>query len=247
MLNEKQRIAKIIARSGICSRRDAEKLILDKRVKLNHQTINTPAIQVTDSDVIEVDNIKIPTIQKTKAWLCHKPGGYITTSNDPQNRRTIFELLPKDFPRVITIGRLDINTEGLIILTNDGELARLLELPKTGLLRVYKVRVYKRITDNDLKKIRSSPTVDGVRYNVESADIISQTNSNTWLEIAIKEGKNREIRNILSFFDIRINRLIRQSYGPFQLGNIHKGEIIEIPAHILKKQISFIKKHSTAV
>jgi len=247
MLNEKQRIAKIIARSGICSRRDAEKLILERRVKLNNEIITTPAIQVTDNDIIEVDNIKIPKIKKTKAWICHKPAGYITTSHDPQNRKTIFELCPKDFPRVVTIGRLDINTEGLIIFTNDGELARLLELPKTGLLRIYKVRVFRRINDNDLKRIRSCPTVDGVKYNIESVDIVSQTSSNTWLKIAIKEGKNREIRNILSYFNIKINRLIRLSYGPFQLGNINKGEIVEIPNHILNKQILLIKKHSTKI
>jgi 23S rRNA pseudouridine2605 synthase len=229
-----ERLAKRIARAGICSRREAEVLIEAGRVVVNGKQIKTPAFNVSEDDAIKVDGKLLAAKESARLWLYHKPAGQMTTHKDPQGRPTVFDALPKSMPRVISIGRLDLNSEGLLLLTNDGELARKLELPSTGWIRRYRVRVYGAISEKMLAAMKNGVTVDGVRYGSVEATREQQTGSNQWLVVALKEGKNREIRKIFEHFDCKVNRLIRLSYGPFQLGSLPRGEVKEVSWKVLK-------------
>jgi 23S rRNA pseudouridine2605 synthase len=226
-----QRVAKYIAHSGYCSRRDAEELIAEGRVKVNGQVITTPATLITDHS-IKIDDKLINKIPETKLWLIHKPKAVITTHKDPQNRKTVFDLLPKNFPKTITIGRLDFNTEGLLILTNNGDLARYIELPKTKWVRTYRARVFGRIDQERLDRLKNGITIDGVRYQSIKVELEVEKESNSWLNISLTEGKNREIRKVMEHLGLQVNRLIRTSFGPFKLGQIKVGEVIEVSKNI---------------
>lgn len=235
--HEGERIAKHLARAGIASRREIERMIEAGRVKVNGVVLDSPARNVTDSDVIVVDGNVISEKPPTQLWRYHKPAGLVTTSSDPQGRPTVFEQLPKELGRVISIGRLDLNSEGLLLLTNDGELSRELELPSTGWTRRYRVRVHGMVDQRKLDSLAKGIEFEGVKYGPITATIEqSQDRANVWIDVAIKEGKNREIRNVMRAIDLHVNRLIRVSYGPFQLGNLPKGAIEAIPARVLKEQ-----------
>jgi 23S rRNA pseudouridine2605 synthase len=229
-----ERIAKRLARAGVCSRRDAEKLIGAGRVRLNGKPLSSPAVNVTDKDVIEVDGKPLQAAEGTRLWLYHKPRGLVTTHKDEKNRPTIFGSLPKNLPRVVSVGRLDLNSEGLLLLTNDGALSRRLELPATGLPRMYRVRAFGRVTQEKLDSIADGITIDGVHYGPIEAEIDRGQGSNTWLLMTLHEGKNREIRRVLDHLGLEVNRLIRISYGPFELGDLAEGEVKEAPKKLLK-------------
>jgi 23S rRNA pseudouridine2605 synthase len=227
-----QRIAKYLARAGVASRRQAEELIAQGRVKVNGETVTHPSRQVSPGDKILVDNKPIQ-IQKTRVWLFHKPRGVLTTHSDDQGRKTVLDLLPKGMPHVSTVGRLDYNTEGLLLITNDGEFARQLELPSSNIARVYRVRVYSDISNigETIKKMAkeccAGPTIEGVRLKPVLIRLTGKPGLNIWLEFTLREGKNREIRNILEHYGFKISRLIRVSYGPFQLNDLKPGELKE--------------------
>lgn len=232
-----ERLAKRLARAGLCSRREAEVWIANGRVRVNDEKITTPAFNVSESDRIAVDGRVIAAAEKTRLWLYHKPTGLVTTHKDEKGRKTVFDVLPKDMGRVISVGRLDLNSEGLLLLTNDGGLARQLELPATGWIRRYRVRAFGHLAPEMVEKIRRGITVDGVRYQGMEVEQEEVKGSNRWLVVAIKEGKNREIRKIFEHFGLKVNRLIRQSYGPFQLGSLRMGEVKEVPGKVLKSFI----------
>ncbi len=234
---EGERIAKAIARAGLCSRRDAERLIADGRVRLNGKVLKSPAVNVKPSDAIEVDGKPLPQKEESRLWRYHKPAGLVTSHKDPEGRRTVFEALAAQLPRVISIGRLDINTEGLLLLTNDGELARLLELPATGWVRRYRVRAYGRPDPSALDKLKGGVTIEGVHYGPIEAQIDKMQGDNTWLIVAIREGKNREVKKICEHLGLTVNRLIRTAFGPFQLGDLERGGIAEVPAKVLAEQL----------
>ena len=232
-----ERIAKRLARAGIASRRDAEALIADGRIKVNGVKLTSPAFNVSPSDTIELDGVEIPPIERTRLFLFHKPAGVVTTNRDPEGRRTVFDVLPKDLPRLMTIGRLDINTEGLLLLTNDGGLARVLELPATGWLRRYRVRVHGKVDETALAGLREGTAVDGVFYGGIEAALDREQGSNAWLTIGLREGKNREVKNILGALGLDVTRLIRVSYGPFQLGELADGAVQELKGRLLRDQL----------
>ncbi len=229
------RLAKAIAKAGITSRRGAEKLILSGDVVVNNKIITTPALNVSPSDEVLVNGVKISLEdKKLRVWLYNKPSGLITSHKDEKNRPTVFESLPKDIGRVISVGRLDFNSEGLLLLTNNGEFSRLLELPTTGWIRRYKVRAIGLLTDNKIQKLKKGVFVDGVKYGAiivhkskENPDK-PQTGKNSWFEVSLKEGKNREVRKALGSVGLTVNRLVRISYGSFLLGNLQKGEVLEV-------------------
>jgi 23S rRNA pseudouridine2605 synthase len=231
------RIAKVLARAGLCSRRDAEKWITDGRVAVNGRVITSPALNVTARDRIAVDGEPLQERERTRLWLYHKPRGLVTTARDPEGRPTVFSKLPPDLPRVIAVGRLDINTEGLLLLTNDGGLARVLELPATGWLRRYRVRAHGVIAQPALDTLRDGVTVDGVMYGAIEATLDREQGSNVWITMALREGKNREVKRVLGHLGLSITRLIRVSYGPFQLGDLAEGEVREIRGRILRDQL----------
>ena len=235
---EGERIAKRMARAGLCSRREAEKWIEEGRIKVNGKKITSPALNVTESDAITVDGKLMAQQEPTRLWLYHKPQGLVTTHNDPEGRKTVFEALPKNLPRVISVGRLDLNSEGLLLLTNDGALARKLELPSTGWIRRYRVRCYGGITESMLTGMKEGVKIDGVQYGSVDTKLDSQTGNNNWLTVALSEGKNREIRKIFEYYGCKVSRLIRTSYGPFQLGALPKSEIKEVTGKVLR---SFVK------
>ncbi|MEZ5973060.1 MAG: pseudouridine synthase [Hyphomonadaceae bacterium] len=234
---EAERIAKFLARAGVCSRRDAERLIAEGRVKLNGKVLDTPAVKVTVADKVQVDGRPIGAAEATRMWRYHKPSGLVTTHRDPAGRPTVFQHLPNDMPRVISVGRLDLTSEGLLLLTNDGELARKLELPANGWLRRYRARAFGRVTQDELDTLKDGITVDGVRYGSIDAKLERRSGANAWINVAITEGKNREVRRVLDALGLRVNRLIRTSYGPFQLGTLPPGAVEEIPRKALKEQL----------
>jgi 23S rRNA pseudouridine2605 synthase len=232
-----ERIAKRMARAGLCSRREAERWIEAGRVQINGQKLTTPAITVTDRDRIEVDGAPLPAMERTRLWLFHKRTKTITTNRDPEGRRTIFETLPKDMPRVLSVGRLDINTEGLLLLTNDGGLARVLELPATGWLRRYKVRAHGKVTQEQLDALKDGIAVEGVLYGSIEATLDREQGHNCWLTLSFREGKNREVKKVLTVLGLEVNRLIRLSYGPFQLSDLEPGGVREIRGRTLRDQL----------
>jgi len=234
---EPERIAKYMARAGVASRRDIERMIEDGRVTLNGVKLESPAVNVTPNDVILVDGEPIPEIERTRLWLYHKPAGLVTTNRDPEGRPTVFEKLPKDLPRVLSVGRLDINTEGLLLLTNDGGLARMLELPQTGWLRRYRVRAHGKIDQKRLDELKNGIAVDGVFYGAIEATIEREQGANVWLNVGLREGKNREVKNVMGALGLDVNRLIRVSYGPFQLGDLPEGAVMEIRGRTLRDQL----------
>lgn len=234
---EGERIAKAIARAGLCSRRDAERLIGEGRVKLNGKVLTSPAVNVKPSDEIRVDGQPLPQKEESRLWRYHKPAGLVTSHKDPEGRRTVFDALREQLPRVISIGRLDINTEGLLLLTNDGELARLLELPATGWVRRYRVRAYGKPDPAALARLAGGITIEGVHYGPIEATLDKAQGDNAWLNIAIREGKNREVKKICEHLGLTVNRLIRVAFGPFQLGDLERGGIAEVPAKVLAEQL----------
>ena len=232
-----ERIAKVIARSGLGSRREAEGWITAGRVAVNGEVVRSPARDVTDRDRITVDGEPLPARERTRLFLYHKPRGLLTTRFDPQGRPTIFEKLPPDLPRLISVGRLDFNTEGLLLLTNDGALARVLELPATGWLRRYRVRAHGAVSQQKLDGLRRGITISGIHYGAIEAALDRVQGSNLWLTLAIREGKNREVRNVLSHLGLTVTRLIRVSFGPFQLGELEPGEVEEVRTRTLREQL----------
>jgi 23S rRNA pseudouridine2605 synthase len=232
-----ERVAKVIARAGLASRREAEAWIAGGRVAINGSTITSPAVNVGAKDRVSVDGKPLPARERTRLFLYHKPRGLLTTNVDARGRSTIFAALPKDMPRVVSVGRLDLNTEGLLLLTNDGGLARVLELPSTGWLRRYRVRAHGNVTQDALDRLHAGITIEGVRYGAIEATLDRTQGSNVWLTFAIREGKNREVRNVLGALGLQVNRLIRVSYGPFQLGELPAGAVEEVRTRTLRDQL----------
>ncbi|MDR2902654.1 MAG: rRNA pseudouridine synthase [Lactobacillales bacterium] len=228
MTEKKERIAKVMADAGLCSRREAERWITAGRVSVNGQVLATPACVVGAADKIVVDGKEIGKKQDRRLWAYHKPAGLITTHADPKGRTTVFEKLPKYLPRVISVGRLDYNTEGLLLLTTDGALARELELPSRGWSRKYRVRVHGSITPDIIAKLSKGIEIEGIKYAPAILEIERVQGTNTWALMTLKEGKNREIRRLMEYFNLPVTRLIRISYGPFQLGNLEVGAVREV-------------------
>lgn len=231
------RIAKLMARSGACSRREAEKLIKQGRVIVNGEVVVSPAFNVEGDEKITIDGERLSRVEQTRLWLYHKPAGLVTSHKDEKGRATVFDHLPASLPRVISVGRLDLNSEGLLLLTNNGALSRKLELPENGWSRRYKVRVYGNIRPDKLADLQKGVVVDGVSYGSVKAEIESRQGANSWLSVTLTEGKNREIRKLMKFTGLEVSRLIRLSYGPFQLGRLKKGEVKEVPQKVLKEQL----------
>jgi 23S rRNA pseudouridine2605 synthase len=232
-----ERIAKRIARAGLCSRRDAERWIEAGRVSVDGVKLTSPACVVTPDNIITVDGKVLPEAERTRLWRYHKPAGLVTTHRDPEGRATVFDRLPPGLPRVISVGRLDYNSEGLLLLTNDGALARRLELPATGWLRRYRARAYGRIDPAALGQLAKGVAIDGVQYGAIRAELERQQGGNAWIALALTEGKNREVKRVLEHLGLKVNRLIRIAYGPFQLGNLAPGEAEEVGAKVLREQL----------
>lgn len=232
-----ERIAKRLARAGLCSRREAERWIAEGRVAVNGKTLTGPAVTVGPNDHITVDGRPIPAAEPTRLWRYHKPRGLVTTARDPQGRPTVFDNLPPELPRVVAIGRLDINSEGLLLLTNDGELARRLELPSNAWTRRYRVRVHGHVDPGRLEALAEGITIDGVAYGPIRARLDRQRGDNAWLTMALTEGKNREVRRVCEHLGWPVNRLIRVAFGPFQLGSLEPGAVEEVPAKVLQDQL----------
>ncbi|HEY7610974.1 MAG TPA: pseudouridine synthase [Alphaproteobacteria bacterium] len=232
-----ERIAKRLARAGLCSRREAERWIEEGRVAVDGKVLTTPAFLVTEASRIAVDGKPVGEPERTRLWRYHKPRGLVTTHRDPQGRATIFQSLPPTLPRVISVGRLDLNSEGLILLTNDGELARHLELPATGWVRRYRVRVHGAVDPARLAALAKGVTIAGIEYGPVEAALDRQQGANAWVTFALKEGKNREVRRICEHLGWQVTRLIRLSYGPFQLGALARGAVEEVPGKVLREQV----------
>ena len=233
----RERIAKVMARAGVASRRDAEAMIAEGRVSVNGGTVRTPAVLVGAHDRVAVDGVQIGPKERTRLWLYHKPAGLVTTAHDPEGRPTVFDNLPPGLPRVVSIGRLDINTEGLLLLTNDGGLARVLALPETGWLRRYRVRAFGEVTAGVLKPLMRGISLDGMHYGPIEAAIEREQGDNVWLTIGLREGKNREVKRVLEHLGLKVNRLIRVSFGPFQLGDLAEGAVEEVRTRVLRDQL----------
>jgi len=231
------RIAKRIAQAGVCSRREAERIIAQGRVAVDGRVLDSAALDVGPDTRVTVDGKPLPGRQPTRAWRYHKPKGRVTTHRDPEGRPTVFEALPEDMPRVISVGRLDLNTEGLLLLTTDGELARHLELPATGWLRRYRVRARGRVDQARLDALKGGVTIEGVRYGGIEARIDTVQGANVWLTVGLREGKNREVRKLMEHLGLAVNRLIRVSFGPFALGDLDVGQVEEIKPRVLGDQL----------
>ena len=234
---EPMRIAKAMAHAGLCSRRDAETWIAAGRVSVNGKVLTTPAHVVSPGDKVMVDGKPLPTLEAPRLWRYHKPRGLVTSHKDPRGRRTVFEALPPSLPRVVSVGRLDINTEGLLLLTTDGALARHLELPSTGWLRRYRVRAHGRVSEEALHRLRAGVTIDGVKYGPVEARIDREQGSNLWLTLSLREGKNREVKRLAEHLGLTVNRLIRISFGPFALGDLADGAVEEVKRRVLAEQL----------
>lgn len=232
-----ERIAKWLARAGVASRRDVEKLIAEGRVKLNNAVLAHPASFVAPGDIVRVDGVPVDAPERTRMWRYHKPAGLVTTHRDPQGRPTVFDKLRETLPRVISVGRLDLNSEGLLLLTNDGALARQLELPATGWLRRYRVRVHGHPDPAALATLAKGLTIDGTRYGAIEAGLDSRKGDNAWLTVSLREGRNREVRRVMAHLGLTVSRLIRIAYGPFQLGTLPRGGVEEVPARVLRDQL----------
>ncbi len=241
-----ERIAKWLARAGVASRRDAEKLIEGGVIQLNGRPVTHPATFVTRDDIVQVRGKAVDTPDRTRLWRYHKPEGLVTTHKDPQDRPTVFQKLPDTLPRVVSVGRLDLNSEGLLLLTNDGALARRLELPANGWIRRYRVRVYGNVDPRTLAALANGVTVEGVRYGPIEAALEVRTTANSWLSVALKEGRNREIRKVMTHLNLQVTRLIRVAYGPFQLGNLDRGAVDEITGKVLREQLSGLPSPSSS-
>jgi 23S rRNA pseudouridine2605 synthase len=237
MSEEPQRIAKYLARAGVASRREVERMIAIGQVELNGTILDTPAIKVTSADVIFVNGEQIGEAEKVRFWRYYKPVGLVTSDRDEKGRETIYDYMPSNLPRVMTVGRLDINSEGLLLLTNDGGLKRKLELPSTGWLRRYRVRVNGNPTEEMVAPLRQGIVVDRERFQGMEVRLDRQQGSNAWLTIGLREGKNREIRRAMEFVGLRVNRLIRTSYGPFKLDDLQPGEVEEMKPKTIKDQL----------
>jgi 23S rRNA pseudouridine2605 synthase len=231
------RIAKVLARAGIASRREAEKIVAAGRVAVNGKVIDSPALNVTAADKITVDGTPLAEPDPPRIWLYHKPTGLVTTERDEKGRPTVFDALPDDLPRVMSIGRLDLNSEGLLLLTNDGEIKRRLELPSTGWLRRYRVRVKGAPDAAQIKPLQDGMTVDGERFRPMTVTVDRQQGANAWLTLSLREGRNREIRRAMDAVGLTVNRLIRVSYGPFQLGDLKPGAVEEVKQRIVRDQL----------
>ncbi|MEM9496004.1 MAG: pseudouridine synthase [Pseudomonadota bacterium] len=234
---EGERIAKYLARAGVASRREAERLIEQGVVTVDGQTLTTPAVKVTSAMDIRVDGTRVRAPQGPRVWRYHKPSGLVTTHNDPQGRPTVFEAVAHQLPRVISVGRLDLSTEGLLLLTNSGDLSRFMELPSTGWTRRYRVRAYGKVSARDLEALKDGVEIDGVRYGPVRASLDQYQGGNVWMTMSINEGKNREIRTLCRHLGLNVNRLIRTAYGPIQLGKLPKGAVEEVPAKQLREQL----------
>jgi 23S rRNA pseudouridine2605 synthase len=239
---EGERIAKAIARAGVCSRRDAEKLIAEGRVTLNGEPVTTPAIKVTADQVITVDGKPLAEPEPARLWRYHKPSGLVTTHKDEKGRPTVFGALPKSLGRVVSVGRLDFNSEGLLLLTNDGEIARRLEIPTAGWVRKYRARLFGKVTQAELDRLATGTTIAGVAYGPIVADIERSKGMYSWVTVSLKEGKNREVKRVMESLGLKVARLIRVSYGPFQLGQLAEGQVEEIPARLWREQLGIGRK-----
>ncbi len=235
-----ERIAKVLARAGVASRREVERMIAAARVSVDGTVLTTPAFLVIGHEKILVDDKPIKAKQAPRLWRYHKPVGLLTTHNDPGGRPTVFEHLPKDLPRVISVGRLDMNSEGLLLLTNDGELARKLELPKTGFARKYRARAFGKPTQTQLDKLKQGVKIEGIKTGPIEATLDKQQGTNAWISVTIREGKNREVRRALETIGLKVNRLIRISYGPIQLGDLMRGKTEEIKPKVLRDQLGHL-------
>lgn len=240
------RIAKTLARAGIASRREAERMIEAGRVAVNGKTIDSPALNVTAKDKITVDGKPVSEPEPARLWLYYKPTGLVTTARDEKGRATIFDDLPEEMPRVMSVGRLDLNSEGLLLLTNDGGIKRKLELPSTGWLRKYRVRINGRPKDEDFAPLRKGLVIDGERFQPMTVTLDRQQGANAWLTVGLREGKNREIRRAMEDIGFSVNRLLRVSYGPFQLGNLKPGEVEEVRRRVLRDQLGLDADDKTA-
>ncbi len=233
-----ERIAKYLARAGVASRREAEAMIERGEVRINGRKLTTPAFKVSGREDIRVNGKPVKAHDPTRVWRYHKPSGLITTTADPEGRRTIFEELPKSLPRTITIGRLDLTTEGILLLTNDGGLARAMELPKTGFVRHYRARAHGKITQDQLDTLKGGITLDdGTRYTSIEAELERETGTNNWINVRLSEGKNREVRKALEHLGLKVNRLIRTQYGPFELADLRPGAVVEISGDELRETL----------
>ncbi len=241
-----ERIAKLLARAGMCSRREAERWIEAGRVAVDGETLTSPAVVVDAADRITVDGQPLPAAEPTRLWRYHKPAGLLTSHRDPQGRPTVFERLPAALPRVVSVGRLDLNSEGLLLLTNDGELARRLELPETGWKRRYRVRVHGAVDEAKLSGLAKGITVSGIKYGPIEARLDKQQGANAWLTVTLAEGKNREVRRVFEHLGYTVNRLIRTAFGPFQLGKLTRGQTAEVPAKVVREQLGLKKKGKAA-
>ena len=232
-----ERIAKWLARAGIASRRDAEKLLAEGRVRMNNIVVTHPATFVTAGDLVQVNGKLVDAPDRTRLWRYHKPVGLVTTHRDPEGRPTVFDAVRKEMPRVVSVGRLDLNSEGLLLLTNDGGLARRLEMPANGWLRRYRVRVYGNVQEDALARLAQGVVVEGVRYGAIEAGLDSRKGENAWITVALREGRNREIRRVMAHLNLQVTRLIRIAYGPFQLGTLPRSDVEEITAKVMREQL----------
>jgi 23S rRNA pseudouridine2605 synthase len=232
-----ERVAKWLARAGVASRRDAEKLVAAGRVRVNNHLVTHPATFISEGDLVVVNGALVEAPGRRRLWRYHKPEGLVTTHRDPEGRLTVFEKLPPGLPRVVSVGRLDLTSEGLLLLTNDGGLARLLELPSNGWVRRYRVRVFGHPSPAALAALAPGVTIEGVRYGPIEAGLDSRKGDNSWLSMALREGRNREIRRVMAHLGLRVTRLIRIAYGPFQLGHLPPGAVDEVPAKVLREQL----------